>query len=252
MMRFLLFFVFLIHFPLNTQAQYEGRNDGMALLVHFNYAYEFPGGDLAQLFGRNARVGGGLEMITAKNDLIFGFDGGLMFGNTIKDDVLATLRTPEGEIIGNNKVYADIIMKQRGWQASAHIGKIFSLSKVEDQRAGIRATIGMGLLQHKVRIQDDFQSEVPQIEGEYRKGYDRLTNGLMIQEFIGYQFLGANRLINFYAGIELTQAFTQNRRDWDFGLRRKLDEPRTDLLYGFRIGWTLPFYIKEDPENIYY
>lgn len=251
-MRIFFFLFILTLTTLQVEAQYEERNDGSIVLVHFNYGYEFPGGDLATDFGNNSRIGGGIEWMSAKQSFIFGIDGGFMFGNLIKNDVLAGLRTPEGEIIGNNKVYADVILKERGFQIHAIAGKLFELTRESGQRSGIRATLGMGLLQHKIRIQDDFNSEVPQIEGEYRKGYDRLTNGLSLQEFIGYQYLGSNRLINFYIGIELTQAFTQNRRDWDFAEQRNITDQRTDLLYGFRAGWTLPFYKEKNPEAIYY
>ncbi len=248
---FTLGLLFLALLPL-SQAQYEGRNKGTAFVINFNYAVEFPGGDLVKLFGTNYRLGGGVEFITKKN-YIFGLDGGVMFGNVLKEDVLSDLRTPEGGIIGNNKIYADIVLKQRGFQASGLIGKIIPVSAEDKKRrSGIRATIGAGLMQHRVRIQDDFSASVPQLDDQYKKGYDRLTNGLMLQEFIGYQFMSNNRLINFYIGLEFTQGFTQNRRDFDFKLRRQLDEDRLDSLVGFRINWALPFYIDEDPDAIDY
>ncbi|MEL6635344.1 MAG: hypothetical protein AAFW73_20790 [Bacteroidota bacterium] len=237
--------------PLST-AQYQGRNGGTAIAVNFNYAVQFPGGDLIELYGTNFRVGGGIDLLTRKR-FILGIDGGLMFGNTLKEDVLSTLRTPEGGIIGNNKVYADIVLKQRGFQVSGHLGKVFAISAADKaRRSGIRATIGAGLLQHRVRIQDDFNSSVPQLDEQYKKGYDRLTNGLMIQEFIGYQLLSNNRLVNFYVGFEFSQGFTQNRRNFDFKLRRAVDESRFDSLVGFRVNWILPFYIDEDPDAIEY
>ncbi len=253
MIRFFLFFFLFTFAGQSLYAQPTIKtNKGPVLLLNFSYGYEFPGGDLADIFGANSRVGGGFEFMTGKGNFIFGADIGLMFGNIMKQDVLASLRTPNFGIIANNKIYADIIQKERGLQTSLLVGKLFSLPGVENKRSGIRATIGMGILQHKVRIQESFNSEVPQVEGEYLKGYDKLTNGLMIQEFIGWQHLGENRLVNFHVGIQLTQAFTQNRRDWDFAERRKIDDPRTDLLFGLKVGWTLPFYVGQKAEEIFY
>jgi hypothetical protein len=102
-------------------------------------------------------------------------------------------------------------------------------------------TIGAGLLQHKIRIEVQ-DNNVPQLDGDYRKGYDRLTNGLALTEFVGYLHCGNNRLINFFAGIELTQAFTKSRRDWDFSTMRKDDSNRMDLLFGIKVGWFFPMY----------
>ena len=132
----------------------------------------------------------------------------------------------------------------------ALIGKLFSLSDV-NPRSGIRFTISSGLLQHKIRIQDDPVRDVPQLSTEYRKGYDRLTNGLTFNEFIGYQMLSRNRRINFYAGLEFTQAFTKSRRDFNFDTMTAETENRVDLLYGFRVGWVLPFYFG-NAGDIYY
>jgi hypothetical protein len=110
----------------------------------------------------------------------------------------------------------------------------------------------MGLFQHKIRIQDDPQVVVSSLAGDYKKGYDRLTNGLAITEFIGYQHFAKNRLINFYAGIELTQGFTQNRRDYNFDTFERDDAKRFDGLVGFKLGWVLPFYLSDNPDEIFY
>lgn len=102
-------------------------------------------------------------------------------------------------------------------------------------------TLGAGFLEHKIRIDVD-KDDVPELSGDYLKGYDRLTNGLALTEFIGYMHCGNNRLINFIFGFELTQAFTQNRRDFNFDQMKKDDNKRLDLLYGIKLGWFFPLY----------
>lgn len=219
-----------------------GTNEGRALLIDINYGYALPFGDMKDRFGRNFDVGGGVEMMLGGSNWIFGLAGGVLFGNTVKDDVLVNLRTPEGEIIGSNAAWADVRLKERGFHAEARFGKLIPLI-ADNKRSGLRVVLGLGLLQHKIRLQEDATSFVPQILKDYGKGYDRLSNGLMISEFIGYQHLAKNKLVNFYAGFELTQAFTQNRRDWDFTTKTSSDtSTRTDLLVGIKAGWVLPFY----------
>jgi hypothetical protein len=93
---------------------------------------------------------------------------------------------------------------------------------------------------------------VPQLTGNYKKGYDRLTNGLAINEFIGYQMLSTNKRVNFYFGFEFTQGFTQSRRDFDFDTRSADTQKRFDSLMGIRAGWILPFYVGKGAAEIYY
>jgi len=61
-----------------------------------------------------------------------------------------------------------------------------------------------------------------------------------------------NHRINFFAGFDFTEAFTQSRRDINFDTMRKDDENRLDLLVGFRVSWTVPLYLGTKPEEIFY
>ena len=57
--------------------------------------------------------------------------------------------------------------------------------------------------------------------------------------------------MNFYFGFELYQAFTKNRRTYNYDLMEKVDVKRQDFLNGFRIGWVIPLYEKL-PNEYYY
>jgi hypothetical protein len=105
-------------------------------------------------------------------------------------------------------------------------------------------------LRHKIRVQDD-SGAVTQLTGDYIKGYDRLNGGLALNQFIGYQLLSQSRTVNFFAGFEFNEGFTHNLRSWDFELKKEFVEKRFDFRYGFRIGWTLPFYLRKSTQ-IYY
>lgn len=224
----------------------EARNRGKAILVHLTAGAHLPGGDLADRFKHTGSFGGGVEWMTAGN-VAFGIEGHYQFGSQVKDDPLALIRTPEGAIIGNDQFLAEVDLRARGHYLGGYLGKLFPIGK---QRSGIRITFGAGAMRHKIRLQDNNNTAV-QVSGDYAKGYDRLTGGLALQQFIGWQHLGANRRSNWFFGFELNQGFTTSLRDWDFTEMRKLDEKRTDLRFGIRLGWTLPFY-QGGADKIYY
>jgi hypothetical protein len=250
---FQIFCPFLFTFSLLAQqAVKPSTNEGRALTFDINYGYALPAADMRDRFGNNFDVGLGFEIL-AENNWIFGISGGILFGNKVKEDVLANIRTPEDQIIGGNASWAAFTLKERGFHSEARFGKLVPLLS-DNKRSGLRLVLGVGLLQHKIRLQDDPQSQVAQTIGDYSKGYDRLTNGLMLSQFIGYQHLSKNKMINCYAGFESTQGFTQNRRDYDFLTRQASDKSdRLDLLFGFKVGWILPFYISSSyADNIRY
>jgi hypothetical protein len=225
----------------------EDRNKGKAFLFNVGVAGHQPGGDLADRFGLNGAVHTSFEQISEKN-FVFGVGADFFFGSQTNEDPLAILRTPEGDIIGRDQAAANIFLRQRGLYTGAHVGKMFPLKKTK--RAGIRVTFGAGWTFHKFRLQDDSRS-VTQILDDYAKGYDRLTAGANLQQFIGWQHLGRLRRNNWMVGFDFHQGFTTTQRDWDFSEKKKLTGRRTDLRYGVKAVWSLPFY-RQKAEEISY
>ncbi|MCC6726397.1 MAG: hypothetical protein IT258_17970 [Saprospiraceae bacterium] len=226
------------------------QNQGSILLMNFAYGGQLPGADMAVRFGPNFLAGVNVDYYTAKN-WIFGVQGDFMFGKKVNVDVISTLRGSEGYVYADDGGLADIQLRERGLNFSVHFGKVFALSE-RNNRSGIRVTAGAGMLQHKIRIQDDPQVFVTGLSKSYKKGYDRLANGLALTEFIGYQFIANNRLVNFSIGVEFVQGFTKGRRSFNFDTKLPGLEKRLDLLYGYRLTWTLPLFIGENPDEISY
>ncbi len=223
-------------------------NIGM-LNLSFGYGIEFPHGDLADRYGKNLKFTLGTERITSSN-WIYGVDFAFMFGDSVKEDVLKPLRLSNNEILGADNDYADIFTRERGLYLGANFGKVISFS--ENSRSGLRLTGSIGLIAHYVRIQDEARS-LPQIEGDYLNGYDRLTRGLAFKEFIGYQHISQDKRINFYIGIEFTQGFTKHKRAIDFDTGLPPDQNnRFDGLVSLRAAWVLPFFDDFDAREIFY
>lgn len=250
-MRKTFFCCLLFFLPGIIFAQSQRLNQGTGFLVGFSYAFQWPGADLADRFGQHFSPGLSTEWVTEKNNWIIGLDGQFIFGQRVRTDVLAPLRSPEGIIYGNDKSPADIQLRQRGIYMGAKVGKIFFTTR-EQPRSGLKITLGSGFLQHKIRIQDDPSRNVPQLSGNYKKGYDRLTNGWALTQFIGYQKLANDNRLNFFFGIESMQAFTAGRRSFNFDTQTADTSSRFDLSYGIRAGWILPFYYGKALDEITY
>ena len=226
-----------------------GSNTGRVFLLNFGYGPQMPIGDLEERFGTNFAAEISADYMTANNWTI-GVQGQFLFGSTVNEDVLAGLRTSAGDIIGNDREPADLQLRMRGSYYGLRVGRLFGLSEANN-RSGIRINLGAGLLQHRIRIQDDPFRVVPQVEGEYEKGYDRLTNGLALHQFIGFQTIGKNNGVNITLGFEFFEGFTQNRRAFNFDTRTADTEQRLDILAGLRFSFSLPFY-QGNAEDIFY
>ncbi len=220
-------------------------------LVSFSGGLQLPGGDLVHRFGMNAAAGIGFSYKTKKN-FLYSAQWSYMFGKDLRgENPLASIMTSEGHVIDREGKFADIRMFERGFTLGLSAGKIFNNFLSPNKNSGFVLTGGVGYLQHKIRI-DDNGARSPQITKETLKGYDRLTSGLMLTEFVGYFYLSRNRYVNFFGGLDFYQGFTKSRRSWDYSLMRADTENRIDLLSGFRIGWILPLYKAPARTKYYY
>jgi len=210
-------------------------------LFPFSYKFQIPAANLAERFGTNFSVGSGILLKTEKN-WIWGVEGSYLFGNTIRQNSLLNsyVYHSTGLIIDDGGQPANVAFNQRGWTATARIGKLIPL-KPERKESGLLVLGGLGILQHKLHV-DTRGSSVYVLNGPYVKGIDHLSNGFSLVQQIGYLHLDKRRLINFSISFEAYQAFTRNRRAYNFDEMGANDELRVDLLFGVRFSWILPVY----------
>ena len=212
------------------------------------YAYEFPGGNLAQRFGNNHKIGGQFTYKSATN-WIFSFDGGYMFGTNLKKEaysVLNPLKTAQGQITSKYGTPSDIVLNERGFSFSITGGKILPFLQT-NKNSGPFIMFGGTFLQHKIRI-DVKGNDAPQLSDEYKKGYDRLTNGWGFRQFVGYRHYSESRMFNFYIGLETTQAYTQNKRAYNYDTMQYDNTKHWDLLYSIKVGFVIPLARREPAE----
>lgn len=138
-------------------------------------------------------------------------------------------------------------MYQRGFTESFMVGKLFPIIG-PNQNSGIIAKLGVGFMHHKIRIENQ-DDKVPALTKKNLVYVDRLTMGLALKQYIGYQHFGDSKLMNFNIGLEITEGFTQGMRDYQFGYG-EYREKRIELLMGLRFGWLIPVY-RQAPAEYY-
>ncbi|MBI9068044.1 MAG: hypothetical protein JEZ09_12180 [Salinivirgaceae bacterium] len=217
--------------------------------VYVCSSVQIPGGDLKDRFGTSFDIGGGLGY-KFKSNIILGIESTYIFGNDVKENPLEGLLNQFNQITNMYGEISDITMRQDGLQIKATAGKIFPVFG-SNQNSGIYLRGSFGFLQHKIYIENQ-GNNTPQVLDDYRKGYDRLCNGLMVSEFVGWQNFSSKSAMHFLIGFEISQAWTQNRRSWDFATNQKIDAQRLDLLYTFKIAYYIPFYKREATNYFYY
>jgi len=142
---------------------------------------------------------------------------------------------------------ADVQVFERGYLIGLQAGKIISFSEKKPDN-GLMLLTTAGFIQHKILISANKAGYIPQLDGEYRKGYDRLTNGWFIEQFAGYTYFSDNGLINFNIGIDVLAGFTQGRRDYLFDVQKPGNDSRLDMLVGIRGSWYIPIFRKKSEE----
>jgi len=226
-----------------AQQKKQAVEERAGFLIPIVYKAQLPFADLGNRFGFNSSIGLGVHYKTRKT-WQFGIEGGLLFGDQVKDEDDAIQNSyifhQDGRIFDIDGLPAEIFFFERGWTFSARVGKVILPSK-NNPNSGWFAQVGVGFMSHRIFI-DSKEFTVPFLRDEYETGIDRLTNGWMLVQYIGYQYLDRQKLKNFSIGIEIIEGFTRNRRSYNFITMSTEDEARFDLLVGLRVSWILPIY----------
>ncbi len=216
----------------------------------FGYTHQFPIGDLSDRFGDNSAVGFSFFKERESN-LFYGIEANYIFGSNVKDStIFDNISTDIGAIISSDGTYANVILMERGFDAHLFIGYAYHPKK--KSLSGFYFSGGIGYLEHKIFIDTKNQS-VPQLDEEYKKGYDRYTNGISTKWEASYKYYSKNGKFQFYTGINMTIANTQIQRPYLFDKMEYTTETRSwDNLLGINMGIIIPVHRKNEEEFHYY
>lgn len=237
-----------IFIQMHSYAQSVKDSSFRILMVGIHFSGQIPKFDLEKRFGENLNAGATFDWKT-KHNILIGLEGSYFFGKNVKEDVVASIRTDDGFIIDNEGYPADLRLTERGWNIHANVGYLIS-KWGNNPNSGVFFTVGAGWMQHKVKLYDANQ-KIAAVKGDLKKGYDRLSGGFALSQFIGYKYISNNRLANCYFGFEFYEGFTQSLRGFNYDTGLKDTDKRFDMLMGFRFGWILPLY-KRTKDFYYY
>ncbi|MFM7092642.1 MAG: hypothetical protein ACKOZZ_17740 [Bacteroidota bacterium] len=216
----------------------SAQKEEPTLFFTAKYGAQLPALDFARRFGSSLRTTAILSYQQPGKLSVWGVTGFFQFGSLVKENIFSNLLTPEGYLIGNDKNPASIQLRQRAWFIGFGRGWRFKEKTALLNRFSL--DIHGGFFQHKIRIQEDPARLVPQINGAYKKGYDRLSNGPGLCLNMSYNPTANPALTRFVVGADLFIANTFNRRsiNFDTGLRDEaacwVFQPGIHLAYHFK------------------
>ncbi len=243
-----LIIILLIFFTFLANAQNVKDTSIFAPIFSLSYGLQLPGKDMKSSFGMNNNIGvsGGVKLAS---NWSFDIEGAFIFGQQVKDTtIIDHLQNSQGWIINQSGEENNILIFERGQTLCFNAGKIINIIG-PNPNSGIILKMGIGILRHKIRIENE-NNLVPQLDIEHLPYYDRLTMGVSIHQFIGYQHMSNNRLTNFYIGFDFYQGFTKGMRDYQIDLMGPYLDNRVDLLHGIKAGWIIPVF-RQAPKEFY-
>ncbi|MCQ2272028.1 MAG: hypothetical protein MJZ72_04480 [Bacteroidales bacterium] len=230
--------------------------DSAATMVwtEVNMSWQFPMGDLREMFKMNGAVGTGFTVKTASN-WTFGIRGNYCFGAAMRDNsVLDILKDHNGYTYNSdgysNKKDLDTEIEGRYWYAAAGFGKVFSVSRWKN--SGIWLYADFGIAQHKVYLGSQVADYVPLLHNNYKKSLDRRSTGFCMSQSIGYLFIQRVRVASFYVGIEIREMWTKPDRNYIIGVGPTEDmKTKFSGLFSIKAAWLIPLYEKKKVSTFY-
>ncbi len=241
--------IFLLFIHLNIKGQNVRDSIIFTPLMKINYAFQVPGADLAEQYGWNNNIGASFGYKSKTNSTIE-LVGNFMHGNQVKTiQVIDHLQNQQGWIINQQGEESRLLLFQRGYNVGINLGKIIPLIG-PNKNSGIHIKIGTGWLYHKIRIENE-NNLIPQLSKENLVFYDRMSMGGYISQYIGYNHMSNDHLVNFSIGFEFMQGITRGMRDYQIDLMGPYKEQNLDFLSAIRIGWIFPIF-RQSPNDFYY
>lgn len=214
------------------------KNNSRTFLFSLNHSLQVPAGDLSKRFGNSSNISSSLMYKTNK-DMFLSFEFGFNFGSNVKENnIFESIDGNNGYLISQNGEIPTIRLFQRGGTADISVGKFLKFNSKKNY-CGFLMLFGVGYIYHKIFI-ETLTVQLPQLDDELIKGYDRLSGGPMAKQFLGYLHVSKKNNIRFKIGLETIQGFTKSLRRYNYNSQSFDNEKRHDLIFGIKTGFVIP------------
>jgi hypothetical protein len=247
--RLVLLLIICLFLPNISEAQRNVRDSSIFMpLVSIDYSALFPAADFNERFGYTNGLGLTVDFKTKKN-FIYGLHSNFLFGSKVKQtDQFEPMVNSDGTVSNFAGGIAAISLKMRGFNVNFDFGYLFTFQK-PNPNSGLFLKLGVGFLHNMIYIQN-IEEDVPQFNGEYKKGYDQLSMGINLSQNIGYQYIHSKGIWNFHVGLYIMEGMTKNVR-YNYYTKSKNPTLQLDMMFGLKAGWIIPIY-KRTAEKYYY
>lgn len=214
------------------------------------YGFHTPGADLKERFNTFSALGLGVDY-KFKSNFSIGVNYEWMFANNIKNtSPFSSITSTSGQVIDQNGDFSQIRLNMKGHLATLNLGYLINLPS-DEPNSGLLIQVGGGFLQHRIDIVSS-QVTIPQVNGDYEFGYDKMTYGFATTQYIGYQYLVEKNRYHFRLGVAFNQGFTEGRRTWDFNTNSSGLDKRFDTTVALKASLIVPVYTKSAKEEKFF
>ncbi|MCB0738568.1 MAG: hypothetical protein KDC92_13710 [Bacteroidetes bacterium] len=223
----------------NSTAQWQFRDSSIALnSIEFGYTSSLGAGDLTDRTNWIHGIKISLNRKTSTNFLL-SLNTEIELADFNENfDPLKNLKSDSGFPIDLNGQLTEININYFGYQVYGELGKFWNTSK---PYKGFITSLQAGFWQHKLTYQ--FTGDVlPYLNTESRKGYDRLANGLLIGQKVGYRRYSPQNLFSYEFGLHLQEGFTAIRRSYIYDIMQVPPSSRFDMKLGLYATFIFPIY----------
>jgi hypothetical protein len=241
----LFFLIFLSSLMATLQSQpvqgpAAAPGSGSYVLLRVGGGFYLTGADLSKGYPQFASIPVGVYYKSASN-ITLGFNYSPFLGNKVSyTNLYGDMLGPSGEVLDQNGFPTVIRYYMRGFSSTATIGKL--LGRSGHKGGQFEVALGAGFMQHYIKTQFD-EGRTPQLEGDYAAGYDRLTNGLQLVQHFRWHYLNPET-ISLFAGLDISQGFTKNRRSWNYSNMGADTRTHIDFYGGISAGILIPIGLK--------
>ncbi len=221
----------------------------------YHYAVHQPYAALAHRYGTFLSNGITVGFQPAASPWSWSIVYDYFFGKTVKEDPLAWLRDEYGHIYGwdeSGATPANVLLRMRGSWIGATMDYAFRILQQQSLHHYTQASIGMGVMRHRIYFVDDSRS-VAQLFGHYGRGLDRLSGGPSLRLALRYRLLDVKNRRNFSITLFSYFARTRNLRSFNYDQMAYDRTYRIDITAGVSVSYHLRYYFgNQSKELIFY